>query len=82
MNKRKLSLGTQNMIGRRVTEARLKMDMKQKDLLAQLQVKGIDISIPALSLLEGQKRPVSDFELNALSEILKVEVNWLLGKLK
>ena len=80
MNKRKLSLGTQNMIGSRVTEARLKMNMKQKDLLAQLQVKGISISIPALSLLEGQKRPVSDFELNALSEILKVDVDWLLGK--
>ena len=80
MNKRKLSLGTQNMIGCRVTEARLKMNMKQKDLLAQLQVKGINISIPALSLLEGQKRPVSDFELNALSEILRVDVDWLLGK--
>ena len=80
MNKRKLALGTQNMIGQRVTEARLKMDMKQKDLLARLQVKGIEISIPALSLLEGQKRPVSDFELNALSETLKVSVNWLLGK--
>ena len=80
MNKRKLSLGTKNMIGQRVTEARTKMNIKQKDLLAQLQVKGIDISIPARSLLEGQKRPVSDFELNALSEILKVEVDWLLGK--
>ena len=79
MNKRRLALGTQNMVGQRVTEARLKMNMKQKDLLARLQVKGIDISIPALSLLEGQKRPVSDFELKALSEILKVDVNWLLG---
>ena len=80
MNKRKLSLGTQNKVGRRVTEARLNMDMMQKDLLAKLQLKGIEISIPALSLLEGQKRPVSDFELDALSEILKVDVNWLLGK--
>ena len=80
MNKRRLSLGTRNMVGQRVTEARLKMEMKQKDLLAQLQLNGIDISIPALSLLEGQKRPVFDFELKALSEILKVDVNWLLGK--
>ncbi|MCL2343114.1 MAG: XRE family transcriptional regulator [Firmicutes bacterium] len=80
MNKRKLSLGTQNMVGYRVTEARLKIGLLQKDLLARLQVKGIDISAPALSLLEGQKRPVSDFELNALSEILGVSVDWLLGK--
>ena len=68
------------MIGRRVTEARSKLGLKQKDLLAQLQVCGIEISIPALSLLEGQKRPVSDFELNALADILKVDVNWLMGR--
>ena len=80
MNKRKLALGTQNMIGKRVTEARENMNMLQKDLLAKLQINGIDISAPALSLLEGQKRPVSDFELLALSEILKVEIEWLLGK--
>ena len=80
MNRRKLSLGTKNIVGRRVTEARSKMNIKQKDLLTQLQLKGIEISIPALSLLEGQKRPVYDFELKALSEILCVEVDWLWGK--
>lgn len=50
-----------------------------KDLLARLQVKGVDISLPALSLLEGQKRPVSDIELKALVEVLQVDVRWLLG---
>lgn len=53
----------------------------QKDLLARLQVIGVDISLPALSLLEGQKRPVSDIELKALSEILNVDVRWLLGQI-
>ena len=56
--------------------------MKQVELLAKLQSKGIEISTPALSLLEGQKRPVSDFELNALADILQVSVDWLLGKEK
>ena len=55
-------------------------DMKQVDLLAKLQLAGIDMSIPALSLLEGQKRPVSDIELNALADILEVSVDWLLGR--
>ena len=54
--------------------------MKQTELLAQLQLAGVDMSIPALSLLEGQKRPVSDIELNALADILHVSVNWLLGR--
>ena len=54
--------------------------MKQVELLAKLQLAGVDLSIPALSLLEGQKRPVSDIELNALATILNVSVDWLLGR--
>ena len=77
---RKLQLGNKNIVGARVTLARIQKDMKQKDLLAKLQLMGIEISTPALSLLEGQKRPVSDIELKALSEILSVSVDWLLGK--
>ena len=77
---RKLDLGDRNLVGARVTEARKAKGMKQIELLAKLQTAGIDISIPALSLLEGQKRPVSDIELLALADILNVSVNWLLGK--
>lgn len=54
--------------------------MKQVELPARLQTCGIDISVPALSLLEGQKRPVTDIELAALSDILSVSVDWLLGR--
>lgn len=80
MRTRKLALGDRNMVGARVTEARRKRGIKQHELLAKLQTAGIDISAPALSLLEGQKRPVTDFELAALSEVLSVSVDWLLGK--
>lgn len=56
--------------------------MKQAELLARLQLAGVDMSVPALSLLEGQKRPVSDIELNALADILEVSVAWLMGREK
>ena len=79
---RKLALGDRNLIGARVTQRRLELEMKQTELLAQLQLAGVDMSIPALSLLEGQKRPVSDIELNALADILHVSVNWLLGRME
>ncbi|MGM9593290.1 MAG: helix-turn-helix domain-containing protein [Candidatus Onthomonas sp.] len=79
MNKRKLALGDRNLVGARVTEARLQQSMTQTELLAKLQLQGIEISIPALSLLEGQKRPVTDRELVALSQVLNVTVDWLLG---
>ena len=77
---RKLELGNKNIIGARVTQARKAQGMKQIELLTKLQLKGIEMSTPALSLLEGQKRPVSDIELNAIADILGVSVNWLLGR--
>lgn len=80
MRQRKLELGSKNLVGARVTEARQMRGMKQVELLARLQTRGIDISIHALSLLEGQKRPVTDIELAALSDILSVSVDWLLGR--
>ena len=80
MKTRKLALGDRNLIGARVTELRKAHGMKQVELLAQLQVRGVDISIPALSLLEGQKRPVSDIELNALADIFGVSADRLLGR--
>lgn len=77
---RKLELGDRNIVGARVTEARMRQNMKQVELLAKLQVEGVEISVPALSLLEGQKRPVTDKELDALANVLNVSVNWLLGR--
>lgn len=79
MKTRKLELGDKNIVGARVTKARLARGMKQNELLARLQTAGVDLSTPALSLLEGQKRPVSDIELKALADILEVSVDWLLG---
>ena len=80
MKPRKLALGDRNIVGARVTEARKALGMKQIELLTKLQLAGVDMSVPALSLLEGQKRMVSDIELNALADILNVSVNWLLGR--
>lgn len=80
MKQRRLELGSRNLVGAKVTEARQMCGMKQVELLARLQTRGIDISVPALSLLEGQKRPVTDIELAVLSDILSVSVDWLLGR--
>ena len=80
MKIRKLALGDKNIVGARVTEARNRLGMKQIELLARLQTHGMDISVPALSLLEGQKRPVTDYELCALADVLGVTVHWLLGR--
>ena len=71
-------LGTKNLIGARVESSRKSQGMKQKELLAQLQVRGVDLNASGLSKLEGQIRYVTDMELLALSDILNVSVMWLL----
>jgi transcriptional regulator with XRE-family HTH domain len=76
---RKQALGNRNMVGARVEAVRKSQGMKQKELLAQLQVNGIDMNASGLSKLEGQLRSVTDFELAALSKILGVSIDWLLG---
>ncbi|MBQ3129020.1 MAG: XRE family transcriptional regulator [Clostridia bacterium] len=79
MRTRKQELGDMNIIGARVEKRRKAIGMKQKDLLAQLQVSGIDLNASGLSKLEGQLRGVNDYELKAIALALDVSVNWLLG---
>ncbi len=80
MRLRKQSLGDRNLIGARVEYIRKKKGMKQKELLAQLQVNGVDMNSSGLSKLEGQIRFVTDIELVALADILCVSVDYLLGR--
>lgn len=80
MRLRKQAPGTRNIVGARVEQARKNKGMKQKELLAQLQVHGVDMNASGLSKLEGQHRNALDYELYALAEILGVSVDWLLGR--
>jgi transcriptional regulator with XRE-family HTH domain len=80
MRLRKQPLGTRNICGARVEQARKSQSMKQKELLTKLQVNGVDMNASALSKLEGQVRYVTDRELDALANILNVSVDWLLGR--
>jgi transcriptional regulator with XRE-family HTH domain len=76
---RKQALGSRNLVGARVEATRKSEGMKQKELLAQLQVQGVDMNASGLSKLEGQLRYVTDYELVALAKVFNVSVDWLLG---
>ena len=75
MRLRKQELGDRNLVGNRVELVRKQKGMKQKELLAQL-----DMNASGLSKLEGQIRFVTDVELVALADILEVSVDYLLGR--
>ena len=63
MRLRKQELGDRNLVGSRVEAVRKQKGMKQKELLAQLQVNGVDMNASGLSKLEGQIRLKNQFSL-------------------
>lgn len=77
---RRVPLGSRNIIGAKVERIRKEKQIKQKDLVAILQSKGMDICDTSMSRLEGQNRLVQDFELPILAEALGVTVEWLLSQ--
>ena len=79
MRNRISPIGDKNLIGVRVRAIRLEKGILQKELLARLQVQGVDLGASSLSKLEGQLRPVSDVELAALAKVLGVSSDELLG---
>ena len=71
--------GKKNICGKRVKEARKKLGLSQDDLAARRQVSGVIIERNSISRIESGARFVADYELLALSNILKVSPSYLLG---
>ena len=79
MRIREQELGNRNIVGAKVEQRRKEIGMKQKELLEQMQLAGVDLNASGLSKLEGQLRSVLDYEIVALAKVLNVSVLWLLG---
>lgn len=71
------TIGTENLIGQNILLLRKRKEIRQTMLLSRLQVRGIDISQPMLSAIEGQKRKVTDKELLAIADALGVSLEEL-----
>jgi len=71
-----------NIIGKKVREARHNFNpsLSQKELAAKLEINGWEISRGTLSKIEAGIRQVTDFELLALANVLKVSPEWLLDR--
>ncbi len=70
-----------NLIGDRARQARCKTKPKitQMELLARLAVRGIELEKTTISKIESKTRSVTDIELVAIADSLKVSILWLLG---
>lgn len=68
-----------NITGPRLKVARLKNNLTQQQLSAKLETMAVYIDRASISKIEQQRHIVTDYELLALCQILKVSPNWLLG---
>ena len=78
-----ITIRSKNLSGPRIQTARAIQTpkMTQDDLIARLHVHyNIVLSKSTLSRLENRERYVTDLELVAISKILKVPIDWLVGE--
>ena len=71
-----------NIIGARVRQARknAKPPVTQIDLVARLEILGMNVDQSIISKIESGQRPVYDYEVSVLAKALKVSVEWLMGE--
>ena len=72
--------GKKNIVGERIKIARTKKNLSQGQLAAQMQIENVNIEQKSLSRIEKGERFVADYELLIFSQILNVDVNWLLKR--
>lgn len=72
---------SRNIIGARIREARQLFDppLTQDQLAGRLAKEGVQLDRVAVAKVENGLRCAFDFEVKALTAVLKVYANWLLG---
>lgn len=80
MNVRKQNYGDSNIVGKTIERLRKERGVAQKDFIAQLQSKGLDINPTSYSKLEGQVRQANDKELLIIANLLNVPIQDLYNK--
>lgn len=69
-----------NVAGTRVKIARLEKKLTQQELSAKLETLAVYIDRASISKIEQRKRILTDIELIAISKVLDVSIDWLLGQ--
>lgn len=69
-----------NIIGSQIKAAREKSGMTQKQLSEKLELEAIYTCRGSISRIENGKRAVTDIEIDAISRILNVSLDFLFGR--
>ena len=81
-NKMKRIIDTENVniIGSQIKAAREKSGMTQKQLSEKLELEAVYTCRGSISRIENGKRAVTDIEIDAISRILNVSLDFLFGR--
>ena len=69
-----------NIIGERVKAARIRKKLSQQQLSNQLELMAVYVCRGSISRIENGERAVTDIEIDALSKVLDVSLNYLFGR--
>ena len=78
--KRMIDSEQSNIIGHRIKQAREKAGMSQKQLSDRLELMAVYTCRGSVSRIENGKRAVTDIEIDAISKVLGVSLNYLFGR--
>ena len=82
MPKPRTNTGCKNLIANNLICLRAKNGLLQRDLAQKLQLAGYDIDKNVITRIETQKRFVTDIEIKAICEIIKISFEELISETK
>ena len=69
-----------NITGARIREARIRCGMSQQMLSVKLELMAVYVCRGSVSRIENGERAVTDIEIDAISRVLGVSLDYLFGR--
>ena len=69
-----------NILGSRVREARTKAGLSQQQLSEKLELLAVYTCRGSISRIENGQRAITDIEIDAISKVLNVSLDYLFGR--
>lgn len=71
-----------NIIGKRIKQARINANLSQQQLSNKLELMAIYVCRGSISRIENGERAITDIEIDAISKVLKVSLDYLFEREK
>ena len=69
-----------NIIGAKIRQARVRMGMSQIQLSEQLELLAVYVCRGSISRIENGERAITDVEIDAISKVLRVSLDYLFNR--